>query len=120
MCIRDRNDTQGHDVGDQLLVEVAHRLKSCVRDQDSLAHQGGDEFVVILEDLGADLHDAANKAELVAEKIMGTLRERYQLGMVEHHSQASIGVATYHDQSDSAEEILKRADTAMYLSLIHI
>jgi diguanylate cyclase (GGDEF)-like protein/PAS domain S-box-containing protein len=108
------NDTQGHEVGDQLLVQVAHRLKTCIREQDSLAHQGGDEFIVILEDLGGDLHEAAGKAELVAEKILDALRERYQLGLVEHHSQASIGVATYHDQSDRAEEIVKRAETAMY------
>jgi len=108
------NDTQGHETGNLLLIEVARRLKSCVRDQDSLAHQGGDEFIIILEDLGPELQEAANRAELIAEKIMQSLRESYQLGLVEHHSQASIGVATYHDPSDSAEEILKRADTAMY------
>ena len=108
------NDTEGHEVGDMLLVEVARRLKSCVREQDSLAHQGGDEFIVILEDLGHELHEAASRAELVAEKIMQSLRESYQLGLLEHHSQASIGVATFQDPTDNAEEILKRADTAMY------
>ncbi len=108
------NDTEGHEVGDMLLVEVARRLKSCVREQDSLAHQGGDEFIIILEDLGHELHEAAGRAELVAEKIMQSLRESYQLGLLEHHSQASIGVATFQDPTDNAEEILKRADTAMY------
>jgi len=108
------NDTEGHEIGDQLLVEVARRLKTCVRDQDSLAHQGGDEFIIILEDLGTDLQAAATRAELVAEKIMQALRETYQLGVIEHHSQASIGIATFRDPADSAEEILKRADTAMY------
>ena len=108
------NDTKGHEVGDLLLVEVARRLRNCVRDQDSLAHQGGDEFIIILEDLGSELQEAANRAELVAEKILQTLRETYQLGTMEHHTQASIGVATYQDASDGAEEILKRADTAMY------
>ncbi len=108
------NETQGHEAGDQLLVQVAHRLKTCVRDQDSLAHHGADEFVIILEDIGKDLQEAATRAEMVAEKILSTLRESYRLGLVEHHSQASIGVVTYHDLSDNAEEILKRADTAMY------
>ncbi len=108
------NDTKGHEVGDLLLIEVARRLRNCVRDQDSLAHQGGDEFIIILEDLGPELQDAANRVELVAEKILQTLRETYLLGAIEHHCQASIGVATYQDASDGAEEILKRADTAMY------
>ena len=108
------NDTKGHEVGDQLLVEVARRLRNCVRDQDSLAHQGGDEFIIILEDLGPEIQEAANRAELVAEKILQTLRETYLLGAIEHHSQASIGVATFQSASDGAEEILKRADTAMY------
>ena len=108
------NDTEGHEAGNLLLVEVARRLKNCLRDQDSLAHQGGDEFIVILEDLGQELQEAASRAELVAEKILQSLREIYQLGLIEYHCQASIGVATYHKPSDSAEEILKRADTAMY------
>jgi diguanylate cyclase (GGDEF)-like protein/PAS domain S-box-containing protein len=108
------NDTEGHEAGDLLLIEVARRLKNCVRDQDSLAHQGGDEFIIILEDLGPELNEAASRAELVAEKILQSLRETYQLGLIEYHSQASIGVATYQDPSDNAEEILKRADTAMY------
>ena len=81
------NDTEGHEIGDQLLMEVARRLKTCVRDQDSLAHQGGDEFIVILEDLGSELQDAAARAELVAEKVMQALRQTYQLGVIEHHSQ---------------------------------
>jgi diguanylate cyclase (GGDEF)-like protein/PAS domain S-box-containing protein len=108
------NDTEGHEVGDMLLVEVARRLKTCVRDQDSLARQGGDEFIIILEDLGRELHEAAARAETVAEKILSALREPYLLDTVEHHSQASIGVSTYQNQEDSAEEILKRADSAMY------
>ncbi len=108
------NDTEGHEAGDLLLVEVARRLKNCLRDQDSLAHQGGDEFTIVLEDLGQELQEAASRAELVAEKILQSLRETYQLGLIEYHSQASIGVATYHEASDNAEDILKRADTAMY------
>nr|WP_326530876.1 EAL domain-containing protein [Rhodoferax sp.] len=108
------NETQGHEVGDQLLLEVSHRLMACVRDQDSLAHQGGDDFLVILEDLGHELHEAATRAEMVAEKILQSLREPYQLGTIAYNSQASVGIAIFHTKEDSAEEVLKRADTAMY------
>jgi diguanylate cyclase (GGDEF)-like protein/PAS domain S-box-containing protein len=108
------NDTDGHEVGDRLLVEVARRLKTCVRDQDSLARQGGDEFIVILEDLGKEPQEAATRAEAVAEKIQNALREPYLLETVEHHSQASIGISVYQNHDDSAEEVLKRADSAMY------
>jgi predicted signal transduction protein with EAL and GGDEF domain len=85
-----------------------------VRDQDSLARQGGDEFIVILEDLGKEPQDAATRAEAVAEKIQNALREPYLLETVEHHSQASIGISVYQNHEDSAEEVLKRADSAMY------
>ena len=108
------NETEGHEVGDQLLLDVARRLMGCVRDQDSLAHQGGDDFIVILEDLGHEVHEAVTRAEMVAEKILQTLREPYQLGAIAYTSQASVGVAVFHAQDDSAEEVLKRADTAMY------
>jgi diguanylate cyclase (GGDEF)-like protein/PAS domain S-box-containing protein len=108
------NETEGHEVGDQLLLDVARRLMGCVRDQDSLAHQGGDDFIVILEDLGHELHEAATRAEMVAEKILQSLREPYQLGSIGYNSQASVGIAIFHAQEDSAEEVLKRADTAMY------
>ena len=63
------NDTQGHDVGDRLLVEVASRLRATVREEDSVARLGGDEYVVLVEDLGTDETAAANQAEIVAEKI---------------------------------------------------
>jgi diguanylate cyclase (GGDEF)-like protein/PAS domain S-box-containing protein len=108
------NETEGHEAGDMLLIEVARRLRTCVRDQDSLAHQGGDDFLVILEDLGSELHEAASRAEMVAEKVLQTLREPYQLDSIEYNSQASVGIAIFHAQEDSAEEVLKRADTAMY------
>jgi diguanylate cyclase (GGDEF)-like protein len=108
------NETEGHEVGDQLLLNVAHRLMACVRDQDSLAHQGGDDFLVILEDLGQELQEAATRAEMVAEKILQSLREPYQLGAIAYNSAASVGVAIFHAKEDSAEEVLKRADTAMY------
>lgn len=74
------NDTQGHAVGDLLLIEVAQRLQTCVREGDSAARLGGDEFVLLLEDLSAEVNEAANQAESVAEKIRGELGQPYLLG----------------------------------------
>jgi diguanylate cyclase (GGDEF)-like protein/PAS domain S-box-containing protein len=116
------NDTLGHATGDQLLEEVAVRLRSGMRDGDTVARMGGDEFVVLLEDL--DAHDlAAIQAEHVAAKILLSLAEPYTLSLSEgatgsslrtHQCTSSIGIALFHDQSISAQELLKRADTAMY------
>jgi diguanylate cyclase (GGDEF)-like protein/PAS domain S-box-containing protein len=108
------NDTQGHDMGDRLLIEVAHRLQTCVREGDSVARLGGDEFVVMLEDLDQIPEDAANLAELVAEKILAELHRPYRLGGFDHHSTASIGVALFRDKGVGVDELLKRADLAMY------
>jgi diguanylate cyclase (GGDEF)-like protein/PAS domain S-box-containing protein len=116
------NDTLGHDIGDQLLIEVALRLESCVRECDTVARLGGDEFVVILEDLDeTDL--AAMQAEHVAVKIRDQLGESYLLDLAQeddepssrsHHCSSSIGVTLFCDQSVSVDELMKRADTAMY------
>jgi diguanylate cyclase (GGDEF)-like protein/PAS domain S-box-containing protein len=116
------NDTLGHDIGDQLLIEVALRLESCVRESDTVARLGGDEFVVILEDLDAtDL--AAMQAEHVAVKIRDRLGEPYLLDIAQdddepssrsHHCSSSIGVTLFSGQSVSVDELMKRADTAMY------
>jgi diguanylate cyclase (GGDEF)-like protein/PAS domain S-box-containing protein len=108
------NDTQGHDVGDMLLIEVANRLKSSVRESDTVARLGGDEFVVILQGLGSSELLAANQAEDVAEKIVAALGESYLLGAHEHHSSVSIGVGLFHGRQVTVDELLKRADTAMY------
>ena len=116
------NDTLGHDIGDQFLVEVASRLASSVREGDTVARLGGDEFVVILEDLDAEAL-AAMQAESVAVKIQAALNEPYLLDLSlsggEHntrsyHCTSSIGVTLFRDQSVSVDELLKRADTAMY------
>jgi diguanylate cyclase (GGDEF)-like protein/PAS domain S-box-containing protein len=108
------NDSHGHDQGDMLLQHAATRLQSCVRDVDTVARLGGDEFVVMLEDLSDNLLDAAARAELVGEKVLAVLREPYQLSSVSHHSSASVGVTLFDQASDSAEELLKRADLALY------
>lgn len=116
------NDTLGHDVGDQFLVEVASRMKSCVREGDTVARLGGDEFVVILEDLDAEAL-AAMQAECVAVKILAELNRTCQLDLGyaaggdetrSYHCTASVGIALFRDQSQSVDELLKRADTAMY------
>ncbi|NTV95887.1 MAG: EAL domain-containing protein [Thiobacillus sp.] len=108
------NDSHGHDIGDLLLIEVARRLLGCVREGDSVARLGGDEFVVMLEGLDEAPGDAANHAELVAEKIGDALRRPYYLGDIEHHATASVGIALFQDKAMSVDELLKRADLAMY------
>lgn len=108
------NDTLGHAVGDILLQQVAARLLLCVRENDTVARLGGDEFVVMLEDLDKEPVDAASKAELIAEKIHATLNKPYLLGDYEHTSTPSIGVTLYGKQAEDMDEILKRADLAMY------
>jgi diguanylate cyclase (GGDEF)-like protein/PAS domain S-box-containing protein len=108
------NDTLGHDVGDRLLVEVGKRLLSCVREGDTVARLGGDEFVVMLEDLNTQEEDAAAQAEIVGEKILNALNRPYQLGEHEQSSTPSIGITLFNRQNNSLEEVLKRADLAMY------
>jgi diguanylate cyclase (GGDEF)-like protein/PAS domain S-box-containing protein len=108
------NDTLGHDQGDILLQQVAERLASCVRDGDTVARLGGDEFVVMLESLSDSMQEAAAHAEIVGEKIVVSLGQPYQLAGYEHRSSASIGVAMFLGCNDVAEELLKRADMAMY------
>jgi len=119
------NDTLGHDVGDQLLVEVASRLQSCVRQSDTVARLGGDEFVVVLEDLDGGDGDqlAAMQAEALAVKIQAVLSQPYLLDIVasgeargkrSHHCSSSIGITLFDRTPVTAEELMKRADTAMY------
>ena len=111
---KDLNDTQGHDVGDVLLEKVAQRLVSCVRGVDTVARLGGDEFVVLLADLAPTGDEAAAQAERVGRKILVTLNQPYEFAGIAHHSTPSIGVAMFHDTMQSVEELLKRADLAMY------
>jgi diguanylate cyclase (GGDEF)-like protein len=108
------NDTLGHNSGDLLLKQVAQRLTSCMRDGDTVARLGGDEFVVMLEDLSEKDHEAAAQAENVGEKILASLNQPYQLDTHEYHSTPSIGAALFSDHRMSGEEIMKRADIAMY------
>lgn len=113
------NDTRGHGVGDLLLVEVARRLKSVVRGVDTVARFGGDEFVVLLQDLPHDKTKAKRHAGVLAEKIRSLLAEPYVLHLTEdenfeHHCTASIGAALFLDMKLSEEDVIKQADMAMY------
>ncbi|MES2877946.1 MAG: diguanylate cyclase, partial [Pseudomonadota bacterium] len=108
------NDSQGHDKGDLLLQQVAHRLTACIREGDTVARLGGDEFVVILEDLSETTQEAATQAEVVGEKIITTLNRPYDLAGLEHHSTPSMGVTLFSGQQETIDELLKRADLAMY------
>ncbi|MGZ5049430.1 MAG: EAL domain-containing protein [Methylobacter sp.] len=117
------NDTLGHDQGDQLLIEVGRRLQRCVREVDTVARLGGDEFVVMLECLDEQEIEAAIQAHAVAEKIRSNLAEFYLLKsnqndkmqpFVEHYSTGSIGFVLFLGHETSSEELLKRADLAMY------
>ena len=108
------NDTYGHDYGDLLLIEVAARIKSCVREVDTVARFGGDEFIVLLENISGDKLDASYKAGGVAEKIREALSQPFLLNGKECHSSPSIGISLYHGNDESMEVLLKCADAAMY------
>ena len=117
------NDTHGHVAGDLLLIEAAVRLKSCVRETDTVARFGGDEFVVMLSCLNADKAESTSQAEIVAGKLRTILSEPYLLTIsddgredatVEHHCTASIGVVVFINHEGSQDDVLEWADTAMY------
>lgn len=108
------NDTLGHKTGDMLLQEVARRLSACVRDADTVARWGGDEFVVILEELSEGSEEAAAQAKIVAEKILGAVRRTYQLGGRDCLSASSIGITVFGDRKSSIDDVLQQADIAMY------
>lgn len=108
------NDTKGHAQGDLLLIEVAQRIKASVRSSDVVARLGGDEFVVLLDVLRGDIETANEMAGTIAEKICITLNQPYRLSDHTHHGGASLGVALFTRGDIDAEELLKRADTAMY------
>ena len=116
------NDEHGHEVGDLLLIDVADRLRNCVREVDTVGRFGGDEFLVILSELNANHHASTTQANIVAEKIRTSLSEPYRLttrdggsgATIEHRCSVSIGVALFLDHQASQEDILRGADSAMY------
>jgi len=117
------NDTHGHGVGDLLLIEVARRLRQSVREIDTVARFGGDEFVVLLSDLHTDRDTSTEDARTVAHKLLRTLAEPYVLTenpdedgakVVTHRCSASIGVILFNGDEVTADELIRQADQAMY------
>lgn len=117
------NDTHGHSAGDLLLPEVGRRITTCLREMDTVARYGGDEFVLILSELSKDKTESTVQSKIVAEKISLILSEPYVLKLhqkgsledtIEFHCTASIGVVLFINHEASKEDILKRADMTMY------
>ena len=105
------NDTLGHSAGDQLLVEVAHRLAPHLRSNDTLARLGGDEFVVLITRLGKKLDTT-----YIAQKLIDSMREPFHIAGHELHITISIGIALFPDDGTNADTLIKHADMAMYFS----
>ncbi|MDP1941956.1 MAG: EAL domain-containing protein [Gallionella sp.] len=108
------NDTLGHDYGDLLLIEVGARIKSCVREMDTVARFGGDEFVVLLEGISNMQDHSLRKVALLADKIRAALALPYKLNEHEHQSSPSIGVTLFHGNEEALEMLIEHADKAMY------
>lgn len=108
------NDTLGHGVGDLLLQQVAQRLAAAVRQEDTVARMGGDEFVIVLEHFG--MHDQEVKAHVqgFGNKLMDVLSTPYQIANQECHSTASIGAVVLQGDQISVDDMMRRADIAMY------
>ena len=111
---RHTNEAFGPGYGDDLLREVAARLKTCVRDNDTVAHLGGDEFMVMLDALGQANQSAAAHAETVAHKIRQALCQPYLLRGRAHTSSASVGIVVFDKDAGELDELLKMTDVAMY------
>jgi len=108
------NDTRGHDAGDQLLIEVARRLTVCVRKVDTIARFGGDEFMIMLNDLGKNTKEAAEQSKRVGEKILSELDQPYMVAGQVHHITPSVGVTLFIGAQNSVADLMKQADIAMY------
>lgn len=111
---KELNDTLGHAMGDLLLQEVARRLSAGVRQSDTVARLGGDEFVVLLDNLHSDPDVALENAKVVANKLLQSLNQPYDLRGHAYGSTPSIGLTIFGEAADTVEVILKQADMAMY------
>ena len=107
------NDSLGHETGDLLLQEVARRLLLCVREADTVARSGGDEFAVVLDDLSSVPEEAAAQAEIIGRKVLAAVSKPLLLAGREWHTTCSIGINVFGDQIDAVNEVLQHADIAM-------
>ncbi|QID19585.1 EAL domain-containing protein [Nitrogeniibacter mangrovi] len=107
------NDTRGHDLGDQLLVEVAQRLRRALRKTDTAARFSGDEFVILLQELGSDEFVAASRAEAMAAQIHAAIAEPLALNGIACHTTLSVGITLFRDQDNAVETLLRQADLAL-------
>ncbi len=105
------NDTMGHDMGDEMLIQASQRIEACIRTSDTLARLGGDEFVIVL----TNVKDRPG-IETVANKIAKAMAEEFELLLGEAFVSASIGITLYPDDADAFADLLKNADQAMYLA----
>ena len=108
------NDTMGHAIGDELLRQVAARLKACVRESDQVARLGGDEFVVLLSALSDDAQEAAAQAEVAANKLLLELGRPYTLSGHLHSNTPSLGIVVFLAHELTPDELLQNAEIAMY------
>lgn len=108
------NDSRGHQVGDELLIQVAQRLSAIIRDEDTACRLGGDEFIVLIPGRYSKLRQATDHAAMLAEKILSAINQPFQVQGSEHHFSTSIGVTIYPEIADLPEEVIQQADTAMY------
>ena len=108
------NDTLGHDVGDLLLQQVAERLKKCVRAGDTVARFGGDEFIIMLEDLSLQAPEAISEVDYIAQKILKAVNQAFTLKGKEYLSSTSIGITLFCGRDTGINELIKQADIAMY------
>lgn len=108
------NDNLGHEIGDLLLQQVAQRLSACLREGDSVARVGGDDFVVLLEALSPQEREAVTQSEGIASKLLQALGQTYALGEQTHTSTASVGIVVFRDGHESMDALMKEADVAMY------
>ena len=108
------NDTHGHHVGDALLQSVAQRLLESTGHKQIVSRMGGDEFVVLVEDAGRDRADASQRSVVLAGQLLVALRQPYEIGGLRHEASASIGIVVFDGTDDTIDDVLKKADVAMY------
>jgi len=111
---KDLNDSLGHSAGDEILRQVASRLKSQMREEDTIARMGGDEFVIVLPSVDSNISTVSLKVQAIAEKIRLHLSQPYQLNEELCYINVSIGITLFPDDADDIDDILKHADTALY------